>query len=125
MAILVVLIGFILLLTIMGIKFDQDETKRKEKEQEERLQKEAYVAPQFKPLTQEQIDEIHEKGKLTQAEKVKEWESYGLCAPGDNIGSAAWRCRKFKNCHDCLVDYANGCEEHSSILDDLKIVNPH
>ncbi len=44
-----------------------------------------------------------------------------LCAPGDAIGSAAWRCKKFHyNCHDCLVNYANEHEEYTSFYDILK-----
>ncbi len=35
----------------------------------------------------------------------------GVCAPGDMIGSAAWRCHTFKNCHECLTDYANTFDE--------------
>ena len=83
-----------------------------------------YVKPCFKELTQEQIDDIHAIGKITPAEKVKEWEDMDLCAPGDAIGSAAWRCRKFKNCHDCLVDYAK-LDEYTSFYDTLKLCNLH
>ena len=91
---------------------------------EEKLKAEGYVRPVLKELTQEQIDDIHARGKLTPVEKVKEWESLDLCAPGDAIGSAGWRCKKFHhNCHECLIDYANQNEEHDSIFSDLKIVN--
>ena len=84
----------------------------------------SYPEPQFKELTPEQIEDIHSRGNITPAEKVEEWEAFGLCAPGDAIGSAAWRCRIFKNCHDCLVDYANECEEeYSSLSHFLKISN--
>ena len=31
-----------------------------------------YIKPNFKPLTQEQIDDIHSRGKITPEEKVKE-----------------------------------------------------
>lgn len=74
-----------------------------------------------KELTQSQIDEIHSRGKITPAEKVKEWESMGLCAPGDAIGSAANRSRAFSNCHECLVEYASCREEYDEF--NLKIVN--
>ena len=74
----------------------------------------SYIKPQFKPLTDEQIKDIHDKGKITPKEMVKEWEGMDLCAPGDAIGSAAWRCEKFHyNCHDCLVDYVN---EHNTFF---------
>lgn len=76
-----------------------------------------YIKPVLKQLTQEQIDDIHSRGKITSAEMVKEWEDMYLCAPGDAIGSAAWRCRKFNhNCHDCLVDFANQRDEHTSFF---------
>lgn len=71
-----------------------------------RKSQQLYQKPQLKPLTKEQIEAIHAKGKITPAEKVKEWENKGLCAPGDARG-----CEKFKTCHDCLVDYINGLGE--------------
>ena len=73
-------------------------------------------------LTEEEVKEIHSHGKLTPKEIVREWESMDLCAPGDFASSAAWRCKKFKNCHECLLDYANKTREHTSIIDDLKII---
>lgn len=78
-----------------------------------------YEEPSFKPLSRNQIDDIHSRGKITPEEKVKEWESLDLCAPGDAIGSAAWRCRKFRNCHDCLIDYTNEYGEYTSFFDIL------
>lgn len=85
---------------------------------------ENYQKPKLKTLTTEQIEQIHSKGMLTPAEKVEEWESLDLCAPGDAIGSAAHRCKKFHhNCHDCLVDYADQKDEYESILNNLKPVN--
>lgn len=84
-----------------------------------------YEKPCSKPLTQEQIDDIHAKRKITPAEKVKEWEDMGLCAPGDAVGSAAWRCEKFKNCHDCLVDYTSDHDEYTSLHDALKLCSLH
>lgn len=85
-----------------------------------------YIKPNFKPLTQEQIDDIYSRGKITPEEKVKEWEGMDLCAPGDAIGSAAWRCKKFhRNCHDCLVDYANNSDEYTSFYDIVKLCSPY
>lgn len=81
--------------------------------------KDSYVKPEFKPLTQEQIDDIHARGKITPSEVVKEWEDMDLCAPGDAIGSASWRCKKFNNCHDCLVDYANKQDEYNPFCSNL------
>ena len=67
----------------------------------------------IKELSQEEINDIHQRGKITQLEKVKEWESYDLCAPGDAIGSAAGRCAYFNyNCHECLLEYASHKIEH-------------
>lgn len=77
--------------------------------------------PQFTPLTQEERDDIHARGKITQEEKVKEWEGLDLCAPGDNFGSASHRCKKFQyRCHDCLVDYSLQNIEYDSFYDSLK-----
>lgn len=66
--------------------------------------------PHFEILSQEKIDEIHKRGKLTPEEGYNEWISH-ICAPGDAIGSAAWRCEKYGNCRDCLVAYAMEQEE--------------
>lgn len=74
-----------------------------------------------KQLTQAQIDEIHSRCKLTPKEKVEEWESWGLCAPGDAVGSASNRCRAFANCHDCMVEFASSYEEIDKI--ELQLVN--
>lgn len=106
------------------------EDKKQEIVQQETVKKkdniEDYVKPTFKKLNQEQIDDIHARGKITPAEMVKEWEGMGLCAPGDAIGSAAWRCRKFHhNCHDCLVDYANEHEEYISFREVVKLCSPY
>lgn len=75
-----------------------------------------------KKMTQEKIDEIHAKGKLTPDDMIKEWESLDLCAPGDAIGSAAHRCHQFNyNCHECLTDYAYEKEEYEPI--EFKVCN--
>lgn len=80
-----------------------------------------YVKPTLKKLTQKQIDDIHARGKITPAEQVEEWEDMSLCAPGDDAGSASWRCKKFfNNCHDCLVDYANEHDEYLSFFKFIK-----
>lgn len=93
----------------------------KPKKEEEHQEQRNYIKPEFKPLTQEQVDDIHSRGKITPAEKVQEWEDMDLCAPGDAIGGAAWRCKKFKyHCHDCLVDYANEQEEYTSMFKIMK-----
>lgn len=85
-----------------------------------KLKETGYLKATVKELKQTQIDNIHLRGKITPQEKVKEWEDIGLCAPGDAIDSAAWRCKKFHNrCHDCLVDYANEHEEYTSFYDIL------
>ncbi len=80
-----------------------------------------YVKPEFKTLTKEEIDDIHNRGKITPEEMVREWEGMGLCAPSDNNRNASWRCKKFNNCRDCLVDYANEDDEYVSFFDTLII----
>lgn len=74
-------------------------------------------------LTKDEIKDIHERGYITPEEKVKEWEGMDLCAPGDAIGSASWRCKKFASCRDCLNDYANQRKEHTSFFKILKEVD--
>lgn len=114
----VVMVGTAALSIYTSIKINKNDDNRKEK------QSSNYEVPKLKELTEEQIADIHARGKITPAEKVKEWEGMGLCAPGDAIGSAAWRCNKFRNCHDCLVDYANTHDEYTSIYDNLIIYTP-
>ena len=87
----------------------------------------------YASFDQEKIDEIHAKGKITPKEKVKEWESHGLCAPGDAIGSASDRCRTFKNCNECLREFASYKDEHKkfefvldkSFMDEEPVVKKH
>ena len=121
-----IIIGYVisacLLIIILDLISEHKSNKKSKTEKQIKNDSYATATPQFKVLTQEQIDAIHSRGKITPEEKVKEWEGLGLCAPGDAIGSAAWRCRKFKNCHDCLVDYANEYDEYTSTFDNLKIV---
>lgn len=93
-------------------------------EQEEMVKHTSYEKPEFTKLTEEEIKDIHSRGKLTQEEKVEEWESMTLCAPGDAIGSAGWRCKKFNyDCHDCLVEYSLSQTEYDSFFSFLKPVN--
>lgn len=125
------LIFLIILVACLILAFITDrKTIKKQEEQkvgrEKKLIESGYVRPIFKHLTQEQIDDIHARGKITPTEKVKEWEGMDLCAPGDAIGSAVWRCRKFHHdCHDCLVDYANEYDEYTSIFEIMKNCKPY
>lgn len=79
-----------------------------------------YEKPKFKKLSKEQIEDIHSRGKITPKEKVEEWESMDLCAPGSTVNSPSWRCKKFRNCHDCLVDHANRFDEYVPFKDVVK-----
>lgn len=72
-------------------------------------------------FNEEKIDEIHAKGKITPMEKVTEYESLDLCAPGDAMGSARNRCEFFSDCHECLLEYVSHSQEYDRI--DLKLVN--
>lgn len=122
---------FPIILSICLIWAFVTDRKITQKQDEQRIEREksliesGYVRPTFKHLTQEQIDDIHARGKITPAEIVKEWEGMDLCAPGDAIGSAAWRCEKFHNCHDCLVDYANEYDVYTSFADIIKNCKPY
>ena len=76
----------------------------------------------YNSITQEQIDEIHSKGKLTPLEAVQLWESYDLCVEGNKGILSKNRCEYFNlNCHDCLMESASHELEHDNI--DFKLVN--
>lgn len=127
--IIVIIIGKIIIIGIGNDKKTESKQNNKNKftdnsyesEKLKTLIEDEYEVHKTKPLTQEQIVDIHARGKITPAEKEKELEGLEMCI-GDYAGSAAWRCRKFKNCHDCLVDYANTKDEHTSFFDDIKII---
>lgn len=85
-------------------------------------EKNEYVKPQFVPLTQEEIDDIHIRGYITQEEAVKEWNKLDLCIPG-NAG-VNLRCKKFNhNCDDCLIDYSLRQKEYVSFMNFGSIVS--
>lgn len=132
MIILILLIGiFIIVLINVAIKIwlynkqlqkgIRPNEKKITESMQDILKEDNYEVHTTKPLTEEQIADIHARGKITPAEKVKELEGLGMCI-GDYAGSAAWRCHKFGNCHDYLVDYANTKDEHTSFFDDIKII---
>ena len=76
----------------------------------------------YNSITQEQIDEIHSKGKLTPLEAVQLWESYDLCIEGNKTLFSKNRCTYFnQNCHECLMETASHKLEHDNI--DFKVVN--
>lgn len=77
----------------------------------------------YASITQEQIDEIHSKGKLTPLETVQIWEDFGLCAKENNQTIYPRRCDYFNyNCHDCLMETASHKLEHDNI--DFNVTNP-
>ena len=74
----------------------------------------------YNSITQEQIDEIHSKGKLTPLEIVQLWESYDLCVEGNKTVLSKNRCKYFnQNCHECLMETASHKLEHDNI--DFKV----
>ena len=80
------------------------------------------VSDFYASITQEQIDEIHAKGKLTPLEVVQLWESHDLCVEGNKTISSKNRCKYFiQDCHECLMETASHKLEHDNI--DFKIVN--
>ena len=87
----------------------------KEEAQRKSYDAKTYVSPKLKELSEEEIILIHENGFITPQEMVDEWESFDLCAPGDSGFNE--RCHEFKNCHDCLVDYANKYDKYVSIFE--------
>ena len=118
-----IIIGYVISACLLVVIIDLVSEYKNKKINQNLLENNLYRESQLKVLTQEQIDDIYSRGKITPAKKVKEWEGLDLCAPGDTIGSASWRCKKFKNCHDCLVDYANEHDEYTSFYDILKVVH--
>lgn len=76
----------------------------------------------YSSITQEQIGEIHSKGKLTPSEVVDLWESYDLCIEDNKTTLTNSRCNFFNhNCHDCLMEIASHKLEHDYL--DFKKVN--
>lgn len=70
----------------------------------------------YNSITQEQIDEIHEKGKLTPLEAVQMWESFNFCIEGSKSIFSKSRCQYFEqNCHECLMESASHKLEHEPI----------
>lgn len=73
----IVILFFVIIVFIIGLIYIMT-TKEQQKEQQNQLQLEGnYMKPAFKPLSAEQIEDIHSRGKITPAEKVKEWERMG------------------------------------------------
>ena len=77
----------------------------KKEVQRKNYDEKTYVSPIFKKLTEEEINAIHQQGMITPKEIVQEWEDFDLCTPGNSGFNK--RCHDFKNCHECLIDYAN------------------
>lgn len=76
----------------------------------------------YNSITQEQIDEIHAKGKLTPLEAVQMWESFDLCIEGSKSIFSKSRCQYFEqNCHECLMESASHKLEHEPI--ELSLTN--
>ena len=74
--------------------------------------------------SEKEIQEIHERGNLTPLEKAREWNNFGICAPGDYASSAKNRYHEFKNCEECLLDYAYNKREYEPIEKHLKVIYP-
>ena len=70
----------------------------------------------YSSITQEQINKIHSKGKLTPLEAVQLWESFDLCIEGSKTVFSKDRCKYFSyNCHECLMETASHQLEHEEI----------
>ena len=70
----------------------------------------------YSSITQEQIDEVHSKGKLTPLEAVQMWESFDLCVEGCKYILSKSRCQYFEqNCHECLMESASHKLEYDPI----------
>ena len=70
----------------------------------------------YNSITQEQINNIHSKGKLSPLEAVKQWEVFDLCIEGSKTIFLKNRCEYFDyNCHECLMETASHKLEHDII----------
>lgn len=58
------------------------------------------------------IDLIHSRGNITPLEKLEEWEYMNQCAPSYELDSVIKRCRYFKNCSECLREFAFSKREY-------------
>lgn len=62
----------------------------------------------YNSITQEKIDEIHARSKLTPLEAVELWEANDLCVEGNKNLLSKNRCDFFEhNCHECLMEQAS------------------
>ena len=76
----------------------------------------------YSSITQEKIDKIHAKGKLTPLEAVQMWESFDLCVEGSKSVFSKSRCQYFAyKCHECLMESASHKLEHDPI--EFELVN--
>ena len=64
--------------------------------------------PQLKLLTEEEIENIHQNGKLTSVEKFNEWRKLNFCPASIDLN---YRCENYNTCRDCTVDWANEKKE--------------
>lgn len=85
-------------------------------------QKEPCTQSKSNVLSTKKMGNITPVEKLQELEELEELEEFGICAPSEYGSSESWRCKIFKNCHDCLIDYVNQrAEEYSSYSHFLKI----
>ena len=117
-----VIVSIILAKHLVDGTSSQEEDHHEENQNEEEIVDPSYVPPVLKELSPEQIADIHARGKITPAEYVEQWESFGTCwVISEDL--AAPFCEHFRNCHDCLVAMANRADEYTSLWDYLKPYN--
>ena len=63
-------------------------------------------------FSEQEIKEIHQRGRLIPFEKAEEWGQLGICAPKKEEGSHKERCHQFDSCFECLLDYAYNKDDH-------------
>ena len=112
------------IITVLGLVIAHIVIDRKPENEESLDEEESfdvfYPSPVLKELSPEQIEDIHSRGKITPAEYVEQWKSLDMCwVISEDI--AAPRCERFRNCHDCFVDLANKSDEHTSLLEYIKL----
>ena len=79
--------------------------------------------PQFKLLTEDEIKDIHNRGKLTPTEKFYEWRKLNYCPFAGNLD---FKCENYETCRDCTVDLVNQIKEWDKMNTvPIKLIDPY
>lgn len=82
------------------------------KEEVEVVEDREYPKPVLIELSDEEVEEIHNKGMITPEEMLNELNEMQFCP----FTNGCNRCSEFQNCNDCLIDYVNAKREWTSYV---------